>query len=821
MHNVTVNVWLDPVFASDVAAESLRSVDSSVNWELCENVHDSELAIYSSSTEVAPHVQHLVVDSIDHLDSQLNLLIKEGEIILPTEMGCQAVLAMLAAEQVAVNELRRHKPKHLETSQQSPAEVVSDTIKMSAWSLHPKVLGQKLPDVKEICDKRFMNSLQREIPAYRALVPVDVSLEEFYPAIPKNVREHLAAVSSCASDIEDLGIKVPKTDMSKNQINLGIPFPGGENRTVQGLISPTPLFKECAQHVANIMLRGAAYAYRDDPVAFEESNVRIGVKKDNFQGVPLASKSHALRQVLWAIAERSKDGLYFFKKYNFPTLAGFRRQSNSGKCRVSFTLKDIGIVDRARVLDALDLLGKDIQHYTRDITAPEMLTDSGVEGARCRIVDNLWSGQNDFTLGVPAYIAAYKDYHYKAIFQQDLETFKRFIPGTSEFVAFWTEGYNDNEWVRKLAAERGCHSLEELLAKMEELGEHIICGDVENFDGNASWEVTKVFFEILMSPKVLEMVDHMWNADKLGVYASTDGSPVYYYIACQPDEQMSKEFNSLATKTRDLMSHVPSGMGPTAQAGRGVVPTALLEIIINVYPQAKPYLLTLPATQGGIFSGTSALMNSAGDDHSMGSLLLWLITGIHPNKIMNEVLEYLPNYKVMKILPEFPKMNAGWLFHEDEKGRLTHITLSPGRCFGNTVFPERPRSAIGLYSSLTKYAQSALDSPIEQDMLDLVNIILTKIYKFEDMDHLASIAAREEIWMEDNADNLPAVDRLATLLGLTVNDLAWKYTLDELVEMGAPAYLLNEFRRPIPSSLTKGPMNFLNGKSIISLSKQL
>lgn len=816
-----VNLWIDDALDQQAVLDSLTLMDSSVGWTVTESRQDSELSLVSPDSEHR-HGQHVVIRNSQLAGDTVNAAIMDGVVILPTTLGKQVLSAQLDKNEANFRKLRDNNPKHLDPSAMPPEDIVTDKFKMAAWALHPTIFKKyHLKDLKDIFDSRFIFSLQREIPAYVALVPLDDSYADAYPSIPKSATEHLARVESVKGELEELGINVPKTNMAKNQINLGIPFPGGENRIAQGMEPPTPLFKECAKHVAEVMLRGAAYAYKEDPKAFEESNTRIGVKKDNFQGSGLATTAHAVRQTLHSIALDSPDGLFHFLKYRFPTAAGFRRQSNSGKCRVSFALGEPGEVLRGRVLDSTDLKGKSIFHYHKDFDNPELIVDDGAEGARDRIVDNLWSGQNDATLGVPAYIAAYKDYHYKTIFQQDPETLGRFIPGTPEFRQFWEEGWNDNQWVRDCAAERGCNTFEELMSTMERLGEHIICGDVENFDGNATWEVTKVFFEYLMSPKVLEMVDVMWNSDKIGVYAAADGSPVYYYVACQEDPSMSEQMRKLVRKTQELMSHVPSGMGPTAQAGRGVVPTSLLEIIINLYADTKQYLLSLPPHPHSKFSAMSALMNSAGDDHSMGSLIIWLITGKHPKDVMEEVLEYLPSYKVMKILPEFPKMNAGYLFHEDEDGQLTHITLSLARCFSNTVFPERARSALGLYSSITKYMESVVGSPIEAKMYQLVDIILRKVYHFNDLDHLFACAERDQIWLDNNASELPAVERLSLFLDIPMNDLEWKFTIDELLAMGAPADLINEFRRPIPSELTVNPFNFLNKDLIVNLAAKI
>lgn len=820
-----INVWMGGLVVKAELLSQLTQFASTVNWTDVDSVLDADIIFVSPEDGRPQHEPEgtpvVTLQPEANVEAVLNGLIGKGLLILPTELGMQALIARLDSEQHKMEKLRRNNPLHLKDSQKSPAAIVDSTVKMAAWALHPNLIEDTLPDLKKVMDGRDIRQLQRSVPFYVALLPRDPSLDDVYPDIPLNVQEHLRRIELAEPKMralkmfEDLHMSIPKTDMSLRQINLGIPMAGGEHRRAQGLISPTPLFKECAEHVASVMLDGASDAYNDDPEAFEESNVRVGVKKDNFQGTPLCTKSHAVRQTYWKIAENHEDGLFCFSKYNFPTIAGYRCSANSGKKRMSFTLDAPGSVSKARVLDSDDLKEKVLPRYIRDILHPQEFVDNGKEGARGRIVDNVWVAWNDATTPIPAYIAAFKNYHYKAIYNQDLATFHRFIPTTTEFVEFWTEGYNDNQWVRDFAKARGCNTLEDLIVKMVELGEFIICGDVENFDGNASWEITCEVFKHLMSTKALAAVEQIWNSDKIGSYIAADGTPVYYYVACTEDPTKSAEFNELARKTRTAMSHVPSGMGPTSQAGRGVVPACLLEIIITLYPETKPFLLSLPPKRNSHFSAMSALMNSAGDDHSMGSLIIWLITGKHPKDVMQEVLDFLPSYKVMKILPEYPKMNAGFLFHESDKdGRLTHVSLSPGRCFTNTVFPERARSAVGLHAALGKFQESTIGTPIYDEMSDLIQIIAHDIFGFDCYEHLGMVANAEQAWMDANSDDVPALERLALLLDVTANDLEWKYTMDDLIEMGAPAFLVNEFRRPIPAVLTKGPFNFLNADTI-------
>lgn len=821
----TINVFINHNEFSSQDTEKLISSltlnDSSVRWTVTDALGDADIIATHVDSSKLDFGQQVSFKNFENFADDLNLAMMKGDVVVPTTLGRQLLTSTLARSEQNFMKIRNNNPLHLSESQMPDPELVSSKEKFAAWAIHPSKLKALVPDLKRVMDSRFVNSLQRNIPHYVALAPLDSSYKEMYPDIPKSASEHLDRVEKAKEKIEKLGISVPATNMAMNQLNLGIPFPGGLNREAQNLTPPSELFMECARHVGNIMLRGAAYAYNDNPKDFESFSVRVGTKKDNFQGAAIPSRSHTVRQTYWSIAENSSEGLFHFTKYNFPTVAGLRRQSNSGKTRVSFLLDRTGYLARSRVTDSIDLNGKPILSYDRDASEGVPITDNGDEGARCRIVDNLWSAQNDATLPLPALLAEFKDYHYKAIFQQDFEIMSRFVPDSIEFEEFWREGYEENAWVRELALKRGFEDFDSLLKYMRDEGQVVACGDVENFDGNSNHEIVFGFFQFIMSQKVYQATEQMWHADKIGVYASSDGSPVYYYVACNAQDTDPKGVSELIKKTKNYMSHVPSGMGPTAQAGRGVVPTVLCEIVIQLYPEAKEFILSLPPERNSKFSALSALMNSAGDDHNLGLLILWLITGKSQDVIYDEIMDAFKKYKTLIITPEIPKMNAGFLFHDNEKGRLKAVSLSPSRGFGNMVFPERPRSAIGLHASMMNYLASTVGTPAEEDMLQLAEIILKDIFRFEDLDHLAECAAADQEWIDQNANLMPAVDRLAALLNIPINDLEWKYTFDDLLDLGAPASLVNEYRRPIPSSLTKGPFNFLNEDSIKQLAAQL
>jgi hypothetical protein len=831
--NVFFSPSLDEQFSVSDLLSSLTAGFPELEWNQVDNVIDAELAFFSTSDDKHPQNKCLVLSdrsATDICGFVIAEMLDKG-IVLPTDLGKKILLGQIEKEQGKFAKVKQSTPLLLTGQRTPPAEIATDKVEIAAFAIHPPTMERHLPAVKGVCDRRAVRSLQRAVDNYRPLqcAVSDEEVQSEYPDLPRNGAELNERIAAIRPKLDALGIVPAPSDMSYSQINLGTPFPGGANRRASGLTPPSRAYEECASHIADIMLLGAARELkRLGEEEFAKLNVRVGVKKGNYQGAPLSTTSHTVRQTAWAIMLDAPEGIFFFGKYNFPTLSGFRRQANSGKCRVSFILSDEPWhLLRSHVLDGEYLQGKKIAHYDSfsSISSPEFVTDSGVIGARCRVIENVWSPQNDALLPVPAYIAKFKDKHYKYMFQQDMDIMSRFVPESPQFRQYWLDAYENEIWVRECAAERGCNTAEELITKMVELGEYIIAGDVENFDGYTTWELILPFFARLVSKDVLHMLDKLWNADKIGVYTDHTGQITYYYISCQTEDWMDADTKRLVEQTLSDMSHVASGLGVTAQCGRGVVPTVMMEITALAFSADKPdimdYLKMLPSSEESYHSPLGTVLNSAGDDHNLCSLAIWLLTGIHPKQARERFLETMEQYTTLKITREVPAMNAGFFFHEDEEGRLIAVSLSESRCWGNTVNPEYPRSAIGLFHSLMGYINSAVGTPSEHRMVQIAELVACDLYGFKSLEDLERIANWEEAVLAHEATALPPLERIALMLDVPPNDLEWKFEFDELVELGVPTDLLNEFRRPIPEALTLNPLKFLNGDSIRELASNL
>lgn len=819
----------DVSLASELLS-SLKTAFPDCRWKSTERHQDSDLCILLPGQDFRTTAPTINVQSSDsaHLQIEINGGIREGLLVLPTTLGVEMLSARIKDELTKLKKLRDNNPLFLPDDRIIGEELIDGQIKICAHLLHPPAVKRYTPDLENILHSRAVRNLQRVVDNWLPMGPplgLDDEIIALYPKVPQSAEELRERLHGISKTLEDLGIVISKSVMDKSQLNVGIPFAGGHNRLNQGLTSPSDNYDRIASTIANVMVRGAARTYSEiGHEAFLQENTRVGVKVNNYQGALLNTYSHSVRQTLWEIMKRNGNDIFYFSDLNVPTVSGFRSQDNgAGKRRASYVLIAPGVVARTRVLDGDDLEGKSVMKFESTTDSGHTIIDEGWIGARKRIVGNVWSGQNDSIVPVPAYIAKYKDYHYKALYQQDKEILSRFISGSDEFDRFWTEGYENMSWVREAAKARGAHSLPEFIQLINSIGEFVICGDVVSFDGNASWEIVYPFFSKLLSTEALAVTKKLWDSDKIGVYTDVKGEISYYYVKCnEGDDELSEEELALVEETSSLMSSLPSGIGPTAQAGRGIVPTALVEIVYDEFGKEIPnfweVLESLPNDPEHQFSFLTALMNSAGDDHNLGSLVLWLLTGVHPKDVTVRLEEAFTKYTTLLIEPEYPKkMNAGWLFHEGEDGRLIDITLSDSRMFANTIYPEYRRSAVGLYHSVNNYVNSAIGSPIEEKMHQLSELIVKDVYGFESLTHLEQLAYAEELFLMSQADNASAQETIAAQLGIPQNDLEWKYSFDDLINLGIDEELLESFRKPIPQELTVNPFKFLNSELIIEI----
>lgn len=821
---------LNPDYLDDVT-DVLEEGFPEVEFVRSENLAAADIVLADTvtplKTEVKNNRRYVLFAEVDDLIPALNSRLKKGEVFIPTDISRSVLLG-------EIDDFSEHYKKLQDSTQLSLGSEslgeLTEEHKASVLSLHAGQMSRFVPKIKRVLDRRIQRGYQRYIPTYGIIQPM-ISIEGYpeqsaYQAdysLDARVRMAILRreVEKSAEILASVGLEAPPTHMELSQINVGMPFFGGIERKAKGLSAPTRRFVELSEFLAEEMLHPAALAHAAADISGE--NVRVGVKSYAFQGAPLCSYSHATRQTAWSVMQRSSKGIFHFAGMHFPSVIGLRRQDNpSKKKRSSFLPTPRGTVARGRVYDGDELKGSSFPSITTFPSfSKEMVEDDGEWGARIRHVDNVSSLQNDALVPVPAYIAKWKDGHYKKLFQQDASIFASFIPGTTEFEEFWSEGWAHTPWVQRCAKERGISTLEDLLAKFKELGEYIFCGDVGNFDGNMTWELMSPGLKKLMSAEAFDLVEKMEKSSLIGAYTGADGEIVYYLV----DKQDSK----LGAETARLSSHLNSGLGITSQVGRITVPAMLLEIAENAFRiprpilQAHPVVITLEdgSKERSRFSYMSAFLNSAGDDHSVVMLVNWLITGVHPETCRQKFKAAAEAYKVMEIAEETPPMNAGWLFHSDEKGRLINFSLSPKRMLSRNLAPERGRSAVGLHDSTSLYVESAIGTPAEGAMLVARDVIVENVFGFEDSDALFELREYEANALMNDPELATPAERLAVLLGVPVNSLEWMYSYEELVELGVPEDLLDEFKRPIPSDLTVGPFRFLNKQSVESLANQI
>lgn len=831
---IQINAAVIPDTKSDIVLEALCSDFSEVNWTIVEE-READI-VFSFGERQGPKTVPTLSLREDADKSELagciNSAIKKGLVILPTALGREELQAQIFDSVTNLKKLRDNNPLILPSDESIGDDLVTVKSELAAHLLHGPALSRYCPDLEKVLSGRSYRTLQRKVPSWFPLAPMTDSkdINDLYPTLPLNGEALRKRVDAVSDRIEKLGVKPSLSVLDASQLNLGIPTPGGMHRDAEKLKDPDDDLTFYMQHAAKFMMRGMARAFEDDPDGFHQLNTRVGVKVDNYQGAILNTKSHPVRQTLWSIMLNSPKGIFHFNDLFAISASGFRTQSNgAGKKRPSYILLGQNSVGKSRAIDGEDLDGALVAVYNEiDTVEPSFERDNGLIGGRKRIVANVESAQNDSLLAVPSYIAKFKDKLYKWLYQQDLDILSRFVSDSEEFVRFWTEGYENWPLLRERVKKNfGITNVKDFIHYIRDVGEIVLCGDVVQYDASATWNFVKPFDEALLSSEALDVAEKIYNADKVGVYTDHQGLKRYYYVTCTPDDSFPDWYNELVLKTRADMSSLPSGLAITAQNGRGPVRAVLDHIAERVLIKlgeskstARDIVTWMPEfTEEATFCFSSAFMNDGGDDHNLGMLVLHLLTGAPMFDCKDTVYEVFDNYEFLKLLPEDPKMNCGFKFHDDENERCIAISLSEGRMVDNTLYPEYPRSALGLHSSISNYVNSAYGTPAESTMVELAHIIACDIYGFDSLDHLAIIAAAEDEYLVLNQDFLPARQQIALLLGIPENDLEWQYTLDELLELGIDDSLLNMYRKPIPDDLTRDPAKFFNMETIKSLTK--
>lgn len=833
--SIVINVAVIPDTKTNSVLAVLEKEFDSINWKGVDDVIEADL-VMSFGTKKGPKLKptlHLRSDAGGvEMVGALNDAIRKHIIILPTELGREVLLGKIHDSVSKLKKLRDNSALILKGDEVIDDGYVSAKEKLAVRLLHGTAMKRFAPDLEEVLSGRTFRTLQRRVPSWCPLVPMtpDPDINEMYPVLPANGSELRDRLEKVRSRLEELGVTPSLSLLDYSQLNLGIPTPGGMHRESENLLDPDSDLEFYMRRAARFMLRGLADAYKEGEESFRAMNTRVGVKIDNYQGPILNTKSHPVRQTLWSIMTENDNNIFYFSDLFAVSASGFRSQSNgAGKKRPSYVLVGENEVGKSRAIDSDDIKGALVAVYPDRKTAEILFEPDGGEiGGRKRIVANVESAKNDSLLPIPSYLADTKDKLYKYLYQQDLEILGRFVSESREFENFWRDGYTNWEFLRTQVKKNfGISDVESFINYIMVVGQMVLCGDVVQYDASATWNFVKPFNEELMSAQALAVAEQVYNADKIGVYTDHRGIKRYYYVTCSTDDSFPEHYNKLVSKTRDAMSSLPSGLAITAQEGRGPVRAVLDHIAERMLishgfgiDQAREIVTWEPPYGGDeVFSFSTAYMNDGGDDHNLGMLIFHLISGKEMRECKKDLYEIFDNYEFLKLLPEEPKMNCGYKFHDDENERCIAISLSEGRMIDNTIYPEYPRSALGLDSSINNYIQSAVGSPIEDTMLELGTIIACDIYGFDSLEHLSIVAAAEDHYLANNQSSAPARQRIAQILGIPENDLEWSYSLQELVDLGIDEDLLDMYRKPIPAALTQDPSKFFNLNTIKDMVK--
>lgn len=816
-----------PVDSSRIIEQASKAYPN-IEWVEADT-SDADLIVSTSSV---PNVRGTVLiledgDSYSDFLPVLASAIGDGRVYIPTTQSAQVLRSRLAKEVKAVRNLRDNNPLIPPAEEHLPEQLCSGSHPLMAFLVHGTAMASKLPELERKLSARAYRSLQRKVPGYKPMSPVGCpQTNEAYLRTPKSGSDLRARIEKVKDKIDRLGVKLGLSTLDYSQLNLGIFAPGGLHRTNNGLLPPDEELSTWMMWSAEFMLRGMRHAYESmSEDEFAQISTRAGVKVDNYQGPYLNTTDHGVRQASWVM--KIEDGGPFSSTW-LPALScsGLRTQPDAnGKRRPSFVPGDDNTVLFTRAVDGDDLSGIPVAEYS-DLSAsrPEFFVDDGEIGGRKRIVANVSSYLNDDLLPIPSFIADFKDGVYKSVYQQDLSIMSRFVSGSPEFIAFWREGYKTNSFLReRVRALFSINDEESFLDYVTKTGERVSCGDVVQYDASATWEFILPFATAFLSPEALTHTERNYNSDKIGVYCDHRGVKRFYYIMCDEDPSYPKWKNELIRQTRRDMSSLPSGLALTSIFGRGPMLAVLLHLLVRCCVDlglekeevTKAIKDSVPSFGSETtFSLVAAWLNDGGDDHNLGLLILHLLTGKSLDECEVVLERHFTAYEFLSLLPEYPKTNCGFRFHDDENKRCIAVSLAPERMWSNNCYPEYPKSFTGLLSSIDLYVGSAVGSPVEDQMLKLAEVLIEDVIGLSGYEELVSLALEEDHYFQTSETNLPARQRIAMFLGVNENDLEYEYPLQELYDLGVPEEWILSFRKPLPPELSTNPFIFFNSQTI-------
>lgn len=628
--------------------------------------------------------------------------------------------------------------------------------------------------------------IARKRDTYYSLYPRVPASESVYGHLVRESEAHTEKVESLREAFEAEGVSLSPANLAYSQMNVGMPFFGGFNRAAQKFTPPSKGFGENARLVARFMVAGLRdYLRTVDDVS--QVSTRATVKVDSFQGAPTMSANHLDLQACWLYMGMHPKGIFAFEDFTFPTVIGFRL-SDPGSSRVgdrvvakrrrTFFLERTGKVGLDRVLDGDDF--PEDPHW----------------GARVRHVDNPSALQNNAFAPIISYMSDHKGESYKLLYQQDEHYMKIRVPGSAEHEDFWTRAYNAGVlWVREACERLNLTSAKALVDHLIEVGEYPCAGDVENFDGNTTWEVASVFYKELLPERLLRLLERQWNSPAVGTYTDGEGQELWYVI------------DKSDAATAQAADHFNSGQQLTSVGGRGVMTSLLLEFDQAAFPEIAKQLFNGEDDEFQPFLYSCA---EGGDDHKRYFAAYYLMTGVHPAKLRDRYLAVQNACTTYKISPEDPPMACGYMSHLDSEGRLLAESLSAQRMAGNTIFPEYSKSALGLFASLDHYCALAVGTPDEHRTAAVAELIKSDLYGFND--ELALMAQGEDEYQiaQEAANGGAAQLLIAEMLGVSPSKLDYHYSWDALVDLGIPEDLLALWRQPIPRELSRDPSRFFN-----------
>lgn len=749
-----------------------------------DEIRDRINNVLGNEASFADRVQYsLGENSIDVLMK----LLASKKIVLPIPRCMSDFVSLMKQREIDTVALLNATPKTMETEFYGPSVSPEDNFFCKVQLHHPKTIERF--GTKPIMDSRARNRLARSRSNYHPLLPVNTEVESVYASSVKPMAEHVASVMKAGESLSEFGITSDPTNMAYSQINIGMPFFGGVSRKKDGFNNDLSELTNDLQRVAEVHVRGLAEKYSElGESEFKLMNSHVTVPVYSYQGPATNTTSHVMNQVMWASMLASDEGLFLYEDLILPTGIGFRLQASKGKIRDSWIVFEDSKVGLSHTIDGIHT----------DI--PVIAFSEGIVGARVRHVENPNHVQNHAQLTVPSYIGDTKSPEYKLALNVSFGTLMSIVPGTEEFRDMWTEAWHNLPIVQVFAKQRGITDLNTLLSTMYELGEFPWVGDIGNFDGNTNFSLAGVGLEHIEHERLFKLTRLMWNQPTIGAYVGANDEVCYYTID-KRDESTAEASDMLG-----------SGLGTTSVIGRTIVPAVLGHAMRHAFDIDIDTYYQYPTAKG--VSPFSLTQRNAGDDHAISMMFLWLATGIHPRECLAKLEEQLIKDNFYKIEPENPPLCAGFQAHLADDGRLIDWSLSPTRCFSNNTNPENTKSALGVDSSIEVYTNSAIGTELEGPMNEVTSTIMTEVYDFQSIDELEAGRSEDERAMEEGIGRFSPDELIANELGIPVNELHYKYSYSELLDMGIDEEVLSTWKKPIPSALTQDPSRFFNMETI-------